>query len=472
MEKVVFVDRERELAFLERAWASEQAEFIVVYGRRRIGKTALLRVFCADRPHTFWVASLSSEALLRRGFTQALWQTAHPESPEPGFTYEGWERAFQAMADLSTGRRHIIVIDEFPYLVSAEPSVPSVLQKVWDERLQHTHLMLVLCGSHIGMMEREVLTYRAPLYGRRTGQIYLRPLPLRAATLFFPRYTPVQQIEAYAVLGGTPAYLARFDDRELLLTNIEKNFLDPAGFLYMEPQFLLREELREPRNYFAILQAIAQGNTRLNEIVQATGLGRQPASRYLAVLQDLGLVERHVPVTELRPDKSRKGIYRLRDPFLRFWFRFVAPHFSALERGNITWVAKLVAAELTNFVAPVFEDLCRDWVEEQGLQERLPFIPQRVGAWWSRQEEVDIVAIGEAEILFGECKWAAKPVGTNILDDLKRKSRIVMEQHRERWAQTHYALFSRSGFTPALKKRAEDEGVLLIGPEVLLAHLE
>ncbi len=274
----MFIDRERELAFLERVWTSDRAELLVVYGRRRVGKTALLRTFCAERSQTFWVASLSSEALLRQSFTQAVWATTHPERPEPGFTYATWPRAFEALADLALTQRHVVVLDEFPYLVHAEGSVPSVLQQVWDERLQHTRLLLILCGSHIGMMEQEVLLYRAPLYGRRTGQIRLRPLPLRAATAFFPRYTPVEQIEAYAVLGGIPAYLGQFDDRVPLLTNIEHHIVAMDSYLYLEPQFLLREELREPHNYFAILQAIAQGRTRLNEIAQATGLGRQPVS--------------------------------------------------------------------------------------------------------------------------------------------------------------------------------------------------
>ena len=463
----MFVDREGELDFLERAWGSDRAEFIVVYGRRRVGKTALMQAFCDGRPHTFWVASLSSETLLRQGFTQALWQSIHPESPEPGFTYESWERAFQAMGELAADHRHVVVIDEFPYLVNADSSIPSVLQKVWDQHLQHGRLMLVLSGSHIGMMEREVMAYRAPLYGRRTGQIRLRPLPLRVAADFFPRYSPVQQVEAYGVLGGIPAYLTQFDDREPLLANIERYILNPRSYLYLEPQFLLREELREPRNYFAILQAIALGRTRLNEIAQATGLGRQPVSRYLAILQELHLVERRVPVTEPRPEKSRRGIYRLRDPFLRFWFRFVAPHFSVLEGGHTDPVARFVAENLTSFIGIVFEDLCREWVMEQGVMGRLPLVPERIGAWWARDEEIDVVAVGEDTALFGECKWTARRVGVNILDDLKRKAYPVIQEGG--WERIRYALFSRSGFTAALERRAGDEGILLVGPEDLLA---
>jgi hypothetical protein len=212
----VFVDREQELGLLEQAWNSERAELIVVYGRRRVGKTALLRAFCEGHPGTMWVATLNSEAILRRGFTAALWQATHP-GDEAGFTYESWERAFRAMGETAQNQRQVVAIDEFPYLVSADASIPSTLQKVWDEYLRRSRLMLILCGSHIGMMERALLTYQAPLYGRRSGQIDLRPLPLWAASAFFPGYSPVQRIEAYGVLGGMPAYLSQFDDGKPLI---------------------------------------------------------------------------------------------------------------------------------------------------------------------------------------------------------------------------------------------------------------
>jgi len=466
----MFIDREAELTLLQQAWSSPRAELIVVYGRRRVGKTALLRAVCADRPHMFWVASLNSDAILRQSFTDALWQTTHSQNSAAGFTYERWERAFQALADLAADQRHIVILDEFPYLVSADPSIPSVLQKVWDERLQHTRLMLILCGSHIGMMEREVLAYRAPLYGRRTGQIQLRPLPLRAVNAFFPEYDAVGQVAVYAILGGIPTYLTQFDGGQPLLTNVAQRILDPASYLYQEPYFLLREELQEPRNYFAILQAIARGRTQLNEIVQITGMERGPVSRYLAILQDLRLVERRVPVTEPQPDKSRKGIYRLRDPFLSFWFRFVAPHISTLESGHTASIAQLVEDDLSMFIGPIFEDLCRDWVIEQAALGNLPLgwpMPERVGAWWDGQDEIDVVAAGGDSALVGECKWTGRPVGTNILDDLKRKAHPLIRSAG--WRSIQYALFARAGFTPALEAQAKEEGVLLVSPADLLS---
>jgi hypothetical protein len=462
----MFVDRDTELAFLEQAWNSARSEFIVLYGRRRVGKTALLRTFCADRPHTFWVASLSSEAILRQSFTDAIWQTSHPDDISAGFVYDSWERAFQALAELGANQRHVVVVDEFSYLAGSDPSVPSVLQKVWDERLQHTNLMLVLCGSHIGMMERQVLAYQAPLYGRRTGQMQLRPLPLYASAGLLPDRDPIDQIETYAVLGGIPTYWAQFDPQASLLENIEQRILSPAGYLYQEPLFLLREELQEPRNYFAILQAIAQGRTRLNEVVQVTGMERGPASRYLTILQDLRLVERRVPVTETQPDKSRKGSYRLRDPFLAFWFRFVAPYFSVLESGHTAPVARRVEAELSTFLGAPFEDICREWMTDQAAQGNLPFLPERIGAWWDGREEIDVVALAADDALFGECKWTSRPVGTNILDDLKRKAYPLMQAAGLRTA--HFALFARSGFTEALQAQAQHEGIRLIGPETLV----
>jgi AAA+ ATPase superfamily predicted ATPase len=462
----MFVDRDMELAFLERTWNSGRAEFIVVYGRRRVGKTALLRTFCRDRSHTFWVASLSSEAILRQSFTDALWQSSHPDETSAGFNYESWERAFGALAELAQDQRHCVVIDEFPYLAGSDPSVPSVLQKVWDERLQHTNLMLVLCGSHIGMMERQVLDYQAPLYGRRTGQMQLRPLPLHASAGLMPHLDPVSQIETYAVLGGIATYWAQFDPQSSLLDNIEQHILNPASYLYQEPLFLLREELQEPRNYFAILQAIAQGRTRLNEVVQITGMDRGPASRYLAILQDLRLVERRVPVTEPQPDKSRKGSYRLRDPFLAFWFRFVAPYVSILESGHTAPVARRIESELSTFLGPLFEDICREWLTDQAALGRLPFLPERLGAWWDGREEIDVVALGPDAALFGECKWTSRPVGANVLDDLKRKAHPLLQSARLRNA--HYALFARSGFTEGLAAQAEHENILLVGPETLV----
>lgn len=462
-----FVDREDELALLERAWASGKAELFVVYGRRRVGKTALLRQFSQGKPGAYWVASISSEATLRRSFTQAL------EGENAAFAYDDWRGAFLAAQGDPEARR-LLVIDEYPYLAGAVPGVGTVLQAVWDEVLQDSRLMVVLCGSHIGMMKREAVSYRAPLFGRRTGQIRLRPLPPWGVAAMLPGSGSAAVVETVATLGGVPAYLRMLEQERSIVDNLERLVLDPNGVLHQEPVFLLREELHEPRSYFALLQAIAAGNTRLNEIAQAAGVERAPASRYLATLTDLGVVERTVPVTEPHPEKSRKGIYIIADGFLRFWFRFVAPYGSLLAIGQTEAVRTRLERDLAGFVAPVFEQLSREWIVRagaSGASGALPLSLRAVGRWWTRQAEIDVVALGEEGVLLGECKWSTRPVGLDVLTALRARAEIFrsetgMEPHATLW----FALFSKSGFTPDLVAEAAAQRVLLVTADDLVAE--
>ncbi|MCX6371497.1 MAG: ATP-binding protein, partial [Actinobacteria bacterium] len=411
------------------------AELLVVYGRRRVGKTALLRRFAQGKPGAYWVATISSAATLRRSFTQAL------EGENAAFAYDDWRSAFLA-ARGDPGTRRLLVIDEYPYLAGAAPGVGTVLQAVWDEVLEGSRLMVVLCGSHIGMMEREAVSYRAPLFGRRTGQVRLRPLPAWGVATMLPGYGAAAVIETLATLGGVPAYLRLLEQDRSIADNLERLALDPNGVLHQEPVFLLREELHEPRSYFALLQAIAAGNTRLNEIAQAAGVERAPASRYLATLIDLGVVERTVPVTELHPEKSRKGIYSIADGFLRFWFRFVAPHSSLLATGQTETVRARLDRDLAGFVAP----------------------------WWTREAELDVVALGEEGVLLGECKWSTRPVGLDVLNSLRTRRELFRAATGTGPKEpARLALFSRSGFTRGLLAEAKAEGVLLVTADDVVA---
>jgi uncharacterized protein len=250
-----------------------RAELFILYGRRRVGKTELLRAFSTDKPHIFFIATLSSDAEQLAIFSQQVYGFSHGTAPD-GFTFPTWESAFQALAEVPMQPKPVIILDEFTYLISGNKAIPSILQKVWDETLKDTPLLMVLCGSYIGMMETEVLGYRAPLYGRRTASNLLQPLALLDAALFYPRYAPQDQFLAWAILGGMPYYLRTFSDEQDLYANIRQHILDPhTGTLFNEPRLLLMEELREPRNYFSILRAIAQGHTRLNGIAQASGVG-------------------------------------------------------------------------------------------------------------------------------------------------------------------------------------------------------
>ncbi|MFZ2358470.1 MAG: ATP-binding protein [Anaerolineae bacterium] len=462
----MFIDRKVELANLEARYRSERAELFVLYGRRRVGKTELLRHFCVDKPHVFFIATLSSDLDQLASFSQRIWRFTHDETPE-GFTFPSWEAAFAALADLPG--RPIVVLDEFTYLFSGNRAIPSLLQKAWDERLRHTRVFLILCGSYIGMMEREVLAYQAPLYGRRTGSYLLPALELPAAAAFFSSYGAVQQIETWAVLGGMPYYLGIFADETDVFSNIRTHILDSQGILRREPQLLLMEELREPRNYFSILRAIAEGATRLNEIAQAARVGDAGTTgRYLDILQGLRVVARQVPATEGRPEKSKRGIYQISDAFLRFWFRYVHPNQGSLDLGLADAVlVQRVQPTFDQFVSYAFEEAARAHVARLARAGKLPFLAERIGSWWDRSGEIDVVAVSNADgaLLLGECKWSVNPVGIDVLDDLQRKARLVDPEGR--WPAVSYALFAKSGFTSALTERAAIENVHLVGPDDL-----
>lgn len=457
----MFFNREAELAHLEQRYGTDQAEMYVLYGRRRVGKTELLRVFCEGKPHVFFIATLSSDRDLLAAFSQEVWRFDHTQVSEE-FTFPSWEAAFRALADLPG--RPIVVLDEFTYLISGNKAVPSILQKVWDQVLQNTGIFLVLCGSYVGMMEREVLGYQGALYGRRTASYLLQPLELSHAAAFFPSYSPIQQIETWAVLGGMPYYLRTFSPSVDLFANIEEQILDEKGTLYNEPHLLLMQELREPRNYFSILRAIAQGNTRLNEIAQSARVGTAATTaRYLDTLQGMRLVRRSVPASESRPDKSRKGLYQIADPFLRFWFRYVQPYRGLLEQGLAHSVLEQhVRPDFDHFVGQPFEEAARQYIGRLARAGELPFVPERMGAWWGQGEEIDVVGMSNAEgaMLVGECKWSAKPVGLDVLVDLKRKAQVLAALGR--WPKVSYILFSKVGFTSDLEALAASEGIRLV----------
>jgi len=464
----MFINRESELELLERLYRTDHAELFVLYGRRRVGKTELLQTFCTNKPHLFFVATMASDTEQLAGFSQAIWGYTHSDVPV-GFTFPSWEAAFSALSDLPG--RPIVVLDEFTYLVSGNKAIPSILQKVWDKVLRNTNVLLILCGSYIGMMERDVMGYEAALYGRRTGSALLEPLRLRAAAAFFPRYSTIQQIEAWAILGGMPYYLRAFSDDVEVLDNAREHVLGTRGLLYNEPSLLVMEELREPRNYFSILRSIAQGHTRLNEITQSAGVGSSSAvTSYLEVLQQMHLVERHVPVTERQPGKSKKGVYHIADPFLRFWFRYVHPNRGSLEIGLVDAVLQQrIRPTFEQFVGYAFEDAAREHVAYLAQQGALPFLPERIGSWWDRQAEIDVVAVSDTEgsLLVGECKWSNSPVGVNILDDLKRKAQALNVAGQ--WQRVWYALWSKSGFTPTLRELSKAEHILLVDADRVIS---
>ena len=469
----MFINRVRELAFLERRYASDHAELVVLYGRRRVGKTGLLRRFCEGKRHFFYVADLGTEASTLAELARRYGELFHNDPDSTHFA--AWDQAFKALARQACEERLIVVLDEFTYLLQTSPTLPSILQRLWDEQLQHTHLMLILSGSKGAEVLRSggagekafplPCTSAPPL--PCTAEWHLQPLNFTDARLFVPGYSLQDQVRAYAVLGGVPAYLRQFADRRPLLDNIEGEILSQGAFLYDEPRFLLQMELREPRVYFAILEAIATGRVRQEEISQAVGVKGASLGYYLNTLRDLGLLERAVPVTDADPAHSRQGRYQLLDPFFRFWFRFVYRERVHLERGDTATVRQAVNEQMDALAGWAFEEICRARVWDLSAAGHIPFRPQRVGMWWDAQAQIDVAALDEEYILLGECRWRSRPLGPDALAELKRKAeRVPGNRHPV------LALFSRAGFTEPLQAEAADQGVLLFGLDDLLVLMQ
>lgn len=452
-----FVDRVAELDFLEASWKRPSAQLLVVLGRRRIGKTALLRHFARRHKVVHYVATRLPEAQQLAELGEVVGKAIGDDLlAENGF--REWRQVFGLLAG---GRgRLALILDEYPYLVEANPALSSLLQRAWDESLAAADAWLLLCGSSVAMMERETLEARAPLYGRRTGQLRLSPLPFPAVREFVPGYGFEDAVRTYAVFGGIPQYLQMLDPSQPVLANIRDSVLGPGAPLRDEVEFLLRQELVEVRIYFGILAAIAAGREKLGEIVNATHLPQGNVSKYLGVLQSLGLVVREVPVSEPTPEKSKRGLYRIADPFVRFWFRHVRRAWSRLEAGQVAAVLREVEADLDALAAATYEGLCRALVAAGSVG---PGPWDRVGRWWNRFDEIDVVAYGEkGRLLAGEAKWSRRAVGTNILADLQEK--VVRSGLATGASRVTFALFSRSGFTAAMKTAAR------VRKDVVLVH--
>lgn len=455
----MFVNRTEELGYLEKLYKEKNARLLIIYGRRRIGKTELLRQFSKDKKHLFFSSDLSSEQEQLRQFTEKIYQVTG-ESFLQTQAFSSWEASLRYTFDHLIDKIPLIIIDEFPYLCVSNSALPSILQKIWDEKAKENNIFLILCGSYMSFMEKEVLGSKSPLFGRRTGQIVLPPLRFEHLKDFFSHYSKKDRVYICAVLGGTPAYLQRFSDKRTIEQNVKDEVLSKNAFLYSEPRFLLMEELREPSIYFSILKAIAFGKTRLNEIVQETGIDdRHKVNKYLTVLRELHIVRRKVPLTEDKPHKSRKGIYILDDPFFRFWFRYIFPNMSYLEEGDIDYVwEEKIKPNFDSFVGFIFEDICIQQLKSLNKDNKLPFKAKNIGQWWNGREEIDIVALdGKGSFMFCECKWTAKKIGISMLDELQNKTNKFPGVARK-----YFGFFSKSGFSKGIKDLSEKRKDILL----------
>jgi len=462
---MAFINRKEELAFLNEKWKGTDPQLIVLWGKRRVGKTELVKQFVRKRPHIYFLAESTGEKEQLSRFSRAVGEFfSEPLLTTRGFS--SWEEGLRYIRDKN--QRLALAIDEFPYLIISNRGIASVFQRAWDEYLAQAPIYLVLLGSSVGMMETEVLGHKAPLYGRRTGQWKVRPLPFSQASRFRERRSFEDKVMHYSLAGGIPAYWLYFSPEKDFFDNLRDRLLKKGEVLYDEAEFLLREELREPRYYFSLLQAIAQGKRKLSEIVNATGIPHGTANKYLLVLSDLDIVEREIPVTENKPTKSKKGLYRIKDEFFAFWFRFVFPRRGDLEMGRLQRVSGEIQKGLPQHLSLVYESIAAEILWDNA-DRFFPF--DALGRWWDRNEEIDLVAFNreQGKMLFADVKWSERLVGTDIYEGLKAKAAKVpmggggaaKGSRAEGEAERHFVLFSKKGFTPAMLKAARDEGVTL-----------
>lgn len=469
-----FIGRVDELQKLESEYKRDGG-FVVIYGRRRVGKTTLIKEFLKDKNSFYFLATEELESQSMKRLSGVIARITKNTFIKKG-TFDDWMDLFQLIAEYKPNEKKVLVIDEFPYLVKTNPAFPSILQNAWDEILKDANVMLILSGSFIGMMQKYALSYDSPLYGRRTSQIRLSPLPFidvyKACKLPFEN-----AVEQYAITGGVPKYLEFFQDNKDFIEQLKETVLSKSGFLYEEPYFLLRSESVNAVNYFSIIKAIADGNHKLGKIASTLKQETSSLTPYLATLTDLGFIEKRVPITEKNPEKSRKGLYFITDNYIRYWFHYVYPFRGELEFDNQQIVLDEMKKDFTtNFVAFAYEDICKNIFKNLCNNEDIHFSPSRIGSYWlndiSNDTEIDVMAIDNQnkKIFVGECKYHTKLVDAIVYFNLKEKINTcsdIKKSYKDH--EIIYGIFSKSGFTERLKDIAsENQSLFLIQQDFIL----
>ncbi|MDJ0752266.1 MAG: ATP-binding protein [Ardenticatenaceae bacterium] len=450
MGKTIFKGRSAELQLLDELWDLPRSTLLILYGRRRVGKTRLLTHWLEKVPENslYWVAEPTSAYDQLRSFSQALYNYAHPDTPAPPeFTYATWEQAFQQLARMSEEQKIAIFIDEVTYLIDVNPKFVGTLQKVWDHYLSEANLLMALSGSQMGMMQKQVLSYDAPLYGRATAQVKLPPLPFDVTTQFFPDYSAKERVALYGIFGGIPAYWERLDPQATIFENIYAQLLTSNSLMQEEPRLLLQDFLTDPYNYVSIMRAIAHGANTQSKIGRRTGLSQGHVSKYLGVLRETGFVERQVPVTE-SAETSRRGRYFVTDPYLRFYYRFLSTNQAQLAMGGQQKTLQTIQEQLDDFVEQnTWRDLCREWLSKASQTGMLPFDLEKVGGAWTRSQEAGLAAIDRpgGRLILGDCFWGSELASGQSLQSLIRRTPSLLPKTGE-W-EVYYITFSSAGWT-------------------------
>lgn len=460
-----FCCRERELKVLNSRYEKGNFECIVLYGRRRIGKTALINEFCKDKPSIFFSALNTTARENLKLLSRAVTAFERPDSAAKA-EFESYEDVFEEISDLASKERIIFVIDEYPYLAKAYPSISAMLQHVIDHKWSSTGLFLILCGSSMSFMEHQVLGAESPLYGRRTGQLKIEPLDYRDTAVFNPELSYEDNALIYGITGGVPDYINKLDVKENLDEALMENFFEPSSYLYEEPSNLLKQELREPAVYNAIIKAVASGASKLNQICTRVGESSAVTVKYIKTLEELGILKKETPITQ-KPGK--RTIYLLSDNFFRFWYRFVPDNSGAICSGRTDKIYfKAIKPYFSDYMGLVFEKMCRDYL--LFYAEDLPASLVQIGQWWGndpeQKKEIQIDIVGkcaqEDEYIIGSCKYRNSPAG---LDELKLLSHYASVFGKG--SRYYFYIFSKGGFEPGLLKAQEEKKVCLLTLEDL-----
>ena len=434
----MFVNRQKELQLLQEEYYTDGFRFSVIYGRRRVGKTTLIKEYISNKPYIYLLSTLEPLNIIIQRFQHLVADFFNDEFLK-NIKLTTLEDIFKYISNKNFDKKLIIVIDEFQYLGKVEKSTPSQFQYIIDEILRYQNIHLILCGSIISMMYEQTLSYSSPLYGRRTSSIKLNALEFNYLRYFFPQKTENELIELYAILYGVPKYLELFKDKSDIFQAIEQNILDKNSFLYEEPRFILQNEVNEPMTYFTILEAIAHGEHKLGNIAGRVNKNVQNITSFISKLIELDIIYKDVPITEINPNKSKKGLYFIKDNFFRFWFAYILPYKSQLEIGNTSYAMKKIQENFIGFVAKVYEELSIHYT-----LQNYPLL--KAGRWWNKNTEIDVVGVSEDFLLVGECKYSNKKVGIDILQELEIKSQKI----ELKLPIKYYLLFSKSGFTKEL----------------------
>lgn len=465
--QVIFIGREKELTDLDELYAQNRFQLFVLYGRRRVGKTTLLNEFCKDKDSIFYSAEQSNNKLNLEKFSELVFNFFNERNLEP---FSSWTNALSYIDEHQKNKRIVLVIDEFPYLVKKNKALLSELQHLIDHRLRNGNLFMVLCGSYMGFMEKEVLGSKSPLFGRRTGQLHMKPFNYQTSIKFLNRFTDEEKLKLYGAFGGTPLYLQQIESDETFEENIKRAFLKNTSYLYEEPLLLLRQEVQEPGVYSAIIEAIAGGYAKANEISTKIGEDAAKCLKYIKTLCELGILYKETPFGE--KESSRKTLYGISDFMFRFWYRYVFTNRTLIETGakEAVWM-KRIEPDYNNYMGLVFEKICMDYLNVQNAKGQLPILFTSIGRWWGtnpatrNQVEIDLIANDGKDYLIGECKWRNEKLDLAVLQDLKQKADIFSRNRTHTW----FVLFSKSGFTQAVVEEAEkNDNIILVSIDKLM----